>query len=167
MEHVVRTVAVADPEISVRRDRDIGRPVVQSSWSAGTGGTGSLLVNRRLLRIAHRPDFFALQRSLGDDPVLFIAEIEVFDLALFAEVHAVRTILEHRAPGPYKLALIVENHDAIGALAVFVNRVMDVNVPLSILADAVGVAVFDIGRQLAPIMNAFVLVVAFSQDRVS
>src|SRR5579863_9508683 len=100
MEHVVGTVAVADPEISVRGDRDIGRPIVQSRRTSWTGGTGALLVNRRLLRIAHRPDFFAFQRALGDDAVLLIAEIEVFGLALFAEVHAVRAVLEHRAPGP-------------------------------------------------------------------
>jgi hypothetical protein len=44
------------------------------------------------------------------------------------------------------------------------NRVMDEDVSLRILADAVGVAVFDGSRQLAPIVNGLVLMFTLSED---
>jgi hypothetical protein len=41
---------------------------------------------------------------------------------------------------------------------------MNEDVTLRVLDYAMRVAVLDIGRQFAPVVNAFVLVVAFSQD---
>ena len=116
MEHVVRTVTIADPEISIRSHCDIGRPIIQARRAAWTGGTRSLLVNGRALRIAHGPNFFALQRALGDDAVLFVAEIQIFGVALFAEMHAVRAAPKHGAEGADELALVVEDYDAVWTL---------------------------------------------------
>jgi len=46
------------------------------------------------------------------------------------------------------------------------HRVVDVDVALCVLANAVRVAVFDVRRQFAPVVDAFVFVIAFAQDRV-
>jgi len=41
---------------------------------------------------------------------------------------------------------------------------MDVDVAVRIFTDAMRVAVFDVARQLAPVVNAFVFVLAIAQD---
>ena len=76
-----------------------------------------------------------------------------------------RAAAEHGAEGTHELALLIENHDAVGAGAVFIHRVVNVDVALGVLADAVRIAVLDIGRQFTPIVDAFVLVLALSKDR--
>src|SRR5580692_3046520 len=63
VKHVIRTVAIAYPEIAVGGDRDIGRPVIQARRTAWTRGADPFLVNGRVLRIAHGPNFFAFQRA--------------------------------------------------------------------------------------------------------
>src|SRR5262245_26676695 len=75
-----------------------------------------------------------------------------------------RAAAEHGAERPDELALIVEDDHCIGALAAGMYCLMNVDVALRILNDAVGIAVFDVGRQITPIVNGFVLVFAFPQD---
>ena len=41
---------------------------------------------------------------------------------------------------------------------------MDVDVPLRVFADAVSVAVFDVGGRLAPVVDGFVLMVGVADD---
>ena len=77
-----------------------------------------------------------------------------------------RAAPEHGAQGADKFALFVEDHDTVGAGAVFVHRVMHIDVPLRILHNTVGVPVLDVGRELAPIVDALILVLAFADDRV-
>ena len=81
---------------------------------------------------------------------LGVAQVEELLAAFLADVQAVRAALEILAPGLDELALGVEHHHGVVAFAGVVDGVVDVNVPLRILADAVGVAVFDIGRQIRP-----------------
>jgi hypothetical protein len=53
---------------------------------------------------------------------------------------------------------MIEYNHRIQTVAVGMNRVVDVDVALGILADAVGVAVLNGARQLAPVMNRLVLI---------
>jgi hypothetical protein len=94
--------------------------------------------------------------------VLFVAEVQILRVPLFAELHAVRSAPEHGAPGPDELALFVKHHHAVGTLAVLVHRVMDVNVTLRILAHAMGIAVLDVAGQFTPIVDALVLLIVLS-----
>ena len=88
-------------------------------------------------------------------------------LAFFAQEQAVRAAAEHRTEGADELAFLVEDHDTVGAGAILVYRVVNVDVALCILHDAVGVAVLDVRGQLAPIVDALVLVLALAEDRGS
>src|ERR1019366_5388257 len=88
MEHVIRAIAVTDPEISVRSDSNIGRSVVQASRAASACRAWPLLIDGGILRIAQRPDFLAFQCACGDEPMLFIAEIEVLCLGFLADIHS-------------------------------------------------------------------------------
>src|SRR5262249_54595609 len=148
----------ADPEIQVRRDGEVGGPVVQTRSPAWTRGTGTLLVDRRILRVAHGPNFLALHRALGDDAMLLVAEVEVFGLAFLGEVHAMRAAPEHGAPRSDELALGIEDDDRIRALTGLVHSVVNVDVTLRVLNHAVRIPVLNVGRQVAPIVNTLVLV---------
>jgi hypothetical protein len=51
---------------------------------------------------------------------------------------------------------MIENHHAVGFFAGRVYRVVDVDLAMRVFADAMRVAVFDIGRQRTPIVRDFV-----------
>src|ERR1700691_1209166 len=158
--NVARTIAIAHVDIAVGRDGQVGRAVL------GRLAVRIQLVEFGLLGIAQRKDFFAIQRRLHYDPALGVAQIQKLRAAFLADVQAVRAALKLLAPGLDALAAMVEYHHRIVALAGIVDRVVYVDVRLRILADAVRIAVFDVGRQFAPIVRAFVFVVAFAQDRL-
>src|ERR1700683_1492758 len=81
-------------------------------------------------------------------------------------MQAVRAALKLLAPGLDELAPVVEDHHGVVALAGIVDRMVNVDVRLRILAHAVRIAIFDIGWQLAPIVRAFVFVIALAQNRL-
>jgi hypothetical protein len=60
---------------------------------------------------------------------------------------------------------MIEYNHRIQTVAVGMNRVVDVDVALCILADAVGVAILDGARQLAPVMNRLALILALPENR--
>ncbi len=84
--------------------------------------------------------------------------------AFFADVQSVRAAFEILAPGLDEFALFVEHHHGIGAFAGGVDGVVHVDAALGVFHDAVGVAVVDVGGELAPIVLRFVRVVAAAQD---
>ena len=143
MEHVIGAVAVTEPEVQVLRmpgavqQRDIGGTIVQACRTTGTGRAGALLIGRRILRVTHRPHFFALQRALRDDAVLLVGEVQVLRLAFLAEVHSVGAAAEHGAPAADELTLFVIHQDGIAALAIPVHRVVDVDQAAGVLNHAV------------------------------
>src|SRR5437764_1476491 len=79
-------------------------------------------------------------------------------------MQAVRAQLVLLAPGADELALRIEHDDGVIALARRADGVMDIDVPMRIFADTMRVAIFDVRRQLAPVVNAFVFVLAIAQD---
>src|SRR6267378_3557911 len=131
----VRAVAVRDPEVAVRRNRDVRRPVIESRF------TRAFLVRRRLLRVSSGPDFLALQRALRDDAVFLVAEVKVLITPFLLKVHAVRAAPEHGAERPDEPALVVEHDDGVAALARRVHGVVDVDQPVRILDNRMRVAV--------------------------
>ena len=64
--------------------------------------------------------------------------------ALFADVQAVGAAFEFLAPALDELALLVEHHHGVGALAGRVHGVVDVDVALRVFDDAMGIAVLDV-----------------------
>src|ERR1019366_10518225 len=164
MEHVIGTVAVTYPEVAVGGQGDVRRTIVEPEprWFTRHNALG---VGRRILRITQRPDFLALQRALGDQAVLFIAEVQVFGAAFLADVHAVSAALEHGAEGTHKFAFGIEDDDRVRTLAGGMYSVVNVNVAVGIFHHAVGITVLDVGRQHAPVVNAFVSVFAFTDHR--
>jgi len=77
----------------------------------------------------------------------------------------VGSTFELPSPGADEFSLLIENHHRVGVLARPMNSVMDIDMTLRILTNPVGIAILDRARQLAPIMNRFVLVFPFSNDR--
>ena len=96
--------------------------------------------------------------------MLIVAKIEEFLAALFADRQTMRPAFELTPPGADKFAFAIEDHHGVQALAGGVHRVMDVDVALGILADAVSIAVLDGARQLAPVVNGLVFMLALSED---
>src|SRR5277367_7145781 len=96
--------------------------------------------------------------------MLEIAKIQKLFASFFADGQAVGAAFELPSPGTDELAVGIEDDHRVQAVAVRVNRVMDVNVALRILADTVRVAVFDGARHLAPVMDGLVLILALSKD---
>ena len=66
------------------------------------------------------------------------------------------TPLNSLAPRTDELAVAIEHHHRVGAVARRVHGVVHVDVALRVLDDAVGVAPLDARRQLAPVVNRFV-----------
>jgi len=108
--------------------------------------------------------FFPLQGPLGDDAVLVIAKKQELVASLFADRQAVGSAFKLPPPGPHKLAFVIENHHRVRILTGGMHGVMDINVSLRILADAVGIAEPDGPRQFAPVMNGLVLMLPLPQD---
>ena len=167
---VGRAVAVADVDIAVRRNRDVRR-VVARRLAVGSGP-----VLRNVRRTLDLPDLFPLQRRLQHDRLhrrlrghLRIGrvggQVEELVAPLFADVQPVRHPAEFLAPGPHELAIPIEDHHRIRAVAGGVHGVMDVDVPLRVLDDAMGVAPLDLRRQHAPIVNGLVAVGPVAQHR--
>src|SRR6185503_17694007 len=74
--------------------------------------------------------------------------------------------LELFAPAFDEFALVVENHHAVGPFTGRVHGVMDIDMPVRILADSMRVAVLNVGGEFAPVMCHLVGVFALSQDRL-
>ena len=96
--------------------------------------------------------------------MLVIAKIQKLFAAFFADRESVRAAFELPSPGANEFAFVVEDHHGVQAFAGGIHGVMNVDVALRILADAVGIAVFDGARQLAPIVNGFVLMISGAED---
>ncbi len=116
--------------------------------------------------ITQREHFFAVESGLYHQAALGIAKVKEFLLALFANVQPVRAAFEFLAPAFNEFAFVIEDHHAVGLFARRVDGVMNVDMPVRIFADAVRVAVLDVGRKLAPIMGDFVGVLALSYNRL-
>src|SRR5580704_15899309 len=76
-----------------------------------------------------------------------------------------RAILVLRAPRAHKLSPRIEHNNGVAALARRMDRVMNIDVPMRVFTHAVRVSVPDVGRQFAPVMNTFILVLSDAGDR--
>ena len=91
---------------------------------------------------------------------LRVAQIEEFLIAFLPDEETVRAAAERRTPALDETAVAIEDHHSVMRLAGRVDGVVNIDVPLRIDTDAVGVAVLDVGRERAPIMRDFVGVVS-------
>ena len=90
---VAGAVSVADIEVAVRREREIGRAVFLLAPSApGLYASDSV-------GIAEAEHFLAVQRGLHNHRALGVAKVKEFVLAFFRDMQAVRAALEILAPG--------------------------------------------------------------------
>ena len=168
MEHVVRAVTVAEPEIERRRiDRDVGRTEVQAGGAARTLGARALLISARFLRIAHGPDLLTLERALGHQTMALIGEVQVLGIAFLLNVHAVRAVAEHLPEAAHEAALGVEHHHGVADGAVRVHGVVDVHIAMLVDDHVVRVAITQACGQavLTPVMLHFKDVLALTHDR--
>ena len=159
--HERRAVAVADVDVAVGRDGDIGRVV--AFRRPVRPGTVRLGVRRPL----NLPDDLPLRRRLDHDRLhlglrrhLRIRgihrQVQELVAAFRADVQAVGDPAELLAPRSDELSLLVEDDHRVRAVARRVDRVMDVDVPLRVLDDAVRVPPLDAGGQLAPVVEGLV-----------
>ncbi len=167
---VVRAVAVADIDVAVGCDRDIGRIVGRRL----AVGRGLVLVDRR--RSLDPPDDLSRQRRLDDDGLQFRLrtqsrvrrvdrKVQELGAVLLANEQSVRDAAELLPPRPNEASLFVENDHGIGALAVGIHGVVNVDLPLRVLDDSMRVAVFDLRWQCAPVMQGFVGEFPLAEDR--
>jgi hypothetical protein len=92
-------------------------------------------------------------------------QVEELLASFLLDVKPVGDPLEVGAPRSDELAVAVEHHHRVGAVARRVHGVMDVDVPLRILDHTVRVAPLDPRRQLAPVVNRLVGVGAGAEHR--
>lgn len=155
---VTRSVPVAHIDIAVWSDGKIRRAVFD------------LLAIRvrfillRLVGIPDRKDLFAIERGLYDKAAFRVAEVQEFVSALLANMQPMRAAPEVLAPGFHEFTLMIEYDHAVAAFARGIHRVVNINIGVRIFADAVSVAVFDIGGKLAPIVGDFVFMGALAQN---
>jgi hypothetical protein len=76
------------------------------------------------------------------------------------DVKTMRAVHELTPPTSDELSIGVENDHRVVALAVLVHRVVNIDAPLRVFADTVGVAIFDPRRQFTPVVDHFVNVFA-------
>ena len=63
--------------------------------------------------------------------------------AFFADRQSVRAAFELPTPGADELTVVIEDHHGVQALAGRIHGVMDIDVALGILTNAMGIPVFD------------------------
>ena len=154
-QQVVGAVAVADVEIAVGRERDVGRDEVDRLRRVG----------RILPRVAVGPDHLAGQRGLHDFAADRVAMIEQLRAGLGTDVEAVRAAAELLAERADKLARGIEDRNRLRPHARWVHGVRDVDETLPVLAQAVGVAPHQaVGRE-QPVVDALVGVDAGADHR--
>src|SRR3569833_669704 len=79
-------------------------------------------------------------------------------------MQAVRDAAKLLAPGADELPFLIENDHRVRDLAIGEHSVVDVDVVLGVFDDTVCVAVLDVGRKLAPVVNGLVLPFAFTKN---
>ena len=92
-------------------------------------------------------------------------QVEELVAALFPDPHAVGHAAELLAPRPHELSVAIEHDDRVARFAGRVHGVVNVNVPLGVLHDVVGVSPLDAGRQLTPVVERLVLELTLAQHR--
>jgi hypothetical protein len=153
VKHVGGRVAVAEPEVAVRPQAQVGGPIRQTRTRPARHPS----IRRGVLRVAERPYLLAFQRSLSHQTVLLVTVVQELIIAFFAVLHAVRSASEHGAPGTDKFTATIKHHHRIRVLAGRVHCMVHVDVPLGILTHAVGVTVLDLRRQFTPVVNPLVV----------
>ena len=159
--HVERSVAVADIDVAVWRDGDI-RGVV-----AFRSAVRCRPVEVDVRRSLDLPDNLTLRRRLEDDRLqlglrrhLGIGgidrQIQVLVVPFAPDVQTVGDAAKFLSPRAHELAVTIEHHHRVRALARRVHGVMDVDVPLGVLDNAVRVAPFQVRRQRAPVVDGLV-----------
>src|SRR5206468_6624495 len=154
---VAGAVTVAHIDIAVGRDGDIGGTVFLLL------ALGVRLVGFGFIGVADAPYLLAGERGLDHHAARRIAEMQELLLALGANVQAVCAALELLAPGAHELAFGIEDHHGVVRFTSGIHGVVNVDVAVSVLADAVGIAVLDVGGQHAPVVDGFVAVRGLAQ----
>ena len=76
------------------------------------------------------------------------------------EVEPVRSARELGPPTIHELTVSVKNNHRMAALAIFVHRVVNIDSALRVLADAVRISIPDLLRQVTPVVDHLVNVLA-------
>ena len=154
-QHVVGTIAVANVEVAVGRESDVGRHEINRA-----GGVSGVFA-----RIAVRPDSFSGESGFHDFAAIDVAVIEKLLAVFAAQVEAVCATAEFFAKRANKFPIGIEDDDGFAAHARRMNRVGDVDETLIVLADAVRVAPDHSFRRNEPVVNTFVGVRTGTDDR--
>src|SRR5580693_275411 len=142
----MRTVAVADVEVTVRGKRDIGGDKINRTLTVG--GIFSW--------IAVSPKRLAARRCLHNLALVDVAVIEHFPALLATETESVRSTAKFFAKRAHKAASGVINHDSLSPHAGLLDGVRNVNESLFILRKAMRITPDQAVGWRQPIMHTFI-----------
>src|SRR5579862_3947321 len=142
----MRTVAVADIEVTVRGKRDI----------SGDKINRTLTVGDIFSWIAVSPQCLAVRRCFDDLALVDIAVIKHFPALLATETESMGATAKFFAKRTHKAASRVINHDSLSPHAGLVDGVRHVNKSLFILRKAVRIAPDQAVGRHQPIMHRFI-----------
>src|SRR5581483_351295 len=106
-EHVVRAVAIADIEVAIRGEGNIGRHEIDRT----------LRVIRVFPRISVHPDLFAGERSFHDPAPVDVAVIQEFSTAFAAQLQSVCPAAKALAESAHEAPLFIEYDNRLAAHA--------------------------------------------------
>ena len=106
------------------------------------------------------PEFPAVERGFAHQVAVRIAQVEKLVTSFAMQMEPVRAAPVFGAPGTDKFSPLIERHNGVPALSFRADGVLDVHTALGVHGDTVGVAKNVAGRQLAPVMDDFVLMLA-------
>src|SRR5882762_7222540 len=144
----MRAVTIADKEIAVRSESDIGGNKI--NWPRGIG--------RIFARIAVRPDWLAIEGGLRDFAAVNVAVIEEFPFRLAAQAKPVGAAAKFLAERADEASIRVIHDDRLATHAGFVDRMSDIDVALLILRKAMRIAPDEAVGRSKPVVHAFIRV---------
>src|SRR6185437_1641461 len=151
---VIGTIAVADIETAIRGEGDGGWPILLDAR-----------VNASLNGVTQFPDLLALEVGLENLAIVNIAQVKKLFAALLANVDAVAAGIVTLAEGTHVLALGIEDDDSIHRRSAM-SLMLDINEPGIINGHAVRRLPAQFLRQLSPLVNTLVAIVALADDGV-
>jgi hypothetical protein len=151
LNDVTRTISIANIDIAVGRDGQVCRTVLQwfTVWAW-------LRIRLGFFGITQREYLFTIQRGLYYQATLNVAEIQKLGAAFLLNVEAMNAAAELLAPAFDELSLVIEDHHAVRLLARSVDSVVNVNVPLRVFANAMRIAILNVGGEFSPVVRDLV-----------
>jgi len=103
-------------------------------------------------RITQAEDLLAIESSLHDEATSNVAQVKEFGAAFLLDVQSMRATFEFPAPRFDELAIGIEDDNRVRALTRFTYGVMDVDMALGVMHDAMSVSVLNRRWQRAPVV---------------